>query len=196
MALWRTEEVFLLYSWEHLLITKVNADVFVQLCAISICSNQTNSNYDTWGLYYRAGFSFFKVTSGFTLDFLSNDTGSLLTGINHHGNLCWAADLLRWILDKRSASIQALLPDQSSLLVNGLPILRRCEIVWIVGECSKTTLDTARTSVCVRGGQCTGFYTMTGVMFSQDEDFAILSSLVLHLSYTEDLLSLIQGHSW
>lgn len=43
---------------------------------------------------------------------------------------------------------------------------------------SKATLDMERTGVCVRGGQCTSFNTITGVMLSQDKDFTILSSLV------------------
>ena len=53
------------------------------------------SDKHTRGLYYEAGFCLIEVTSGLTLGFPSYDTGSLLTRVNHHGNLCWTANLLR-----------------------------------------------------------------------------------------------------
>ena len=46
-------------------------------------------------LYYEAGFAVSKVTSGLTLGFRSYDAGSLLTGVDLHGNLCWTPNLLR-----------------------------------------------------------------------------------------------------
>ena len=43
---------------------------------------------ETSGLCYGAGFSVSEVTSGLTLGFRSYDAGSLLTGVDLHGNLC------------------------------------------------------------------------------------------------------------
>ena len=40
------------------------------------------------GLYYEAGFSLIEVNSGLTLGFPYYEAGSLLTGVNLHGNLC------------------------------------------------------------------------------------------------------------
>lgn len=42
----------------------------------------------TSGLYYKAGFAVSEVTSGLALGFRSYDTGSLLTRVDLHGNLC------------------------------------------------------------------------------------------------------------
>ena len=42
----------------------------------------------TRGLYYEAGFSLSELTSGKTLGFRSYDAGSLLSGLDLHGNLC------------------------------------------------------------------------------------------------------------
>lgn len=49
----------------------------------------------TRGLYFEAGFPLIEVTSGFTLDFLSYDPGSLVTGLNLHGYSCCLANLLQ-----------------------------------------------------------------------------------------------------
>ena len=46
------------------------------------------------GLYYEAGFSLSGLTSGKTLGFRSYDAGSLFSGLDLHGNWCWAANLL------------------------------------------------------------------------------------------------------
>ena len=50
--------------------------------------------FHIWGLYYKAGFSLSRLTSGKTRAFRSYDAGSLFSGLDPHGNLCWAANLL------------------------------------------------------------------------------------------------------
>ena len=42
----------------------------------------------TRGLYYEAGFSLSRLTSGKTRAFRSYDAGSLFSGLDLHGNLC------------------------------------------------------------------------------------------------------------
>jgi len=48
-----------------------------------------------WGLYYEAGFSLSRLNSGKSRAFRSYDAGSLFSRLDFHGNLCWAANLLR-----------------------------------------------------------------------------------------------------
>ena len=42
----------------------------------------------TWGLYYKSRFGVNEVTSGSTQGFLYHDGGSLVTGVDCHGNTC------------------------------------------------------------------------------------------------------------
>ena len=42
----------------------------------------------TWGLYYEARFGVSEVTSGSTPGFLYYEGGSLVIGVDRHGNIC------------------------------------------------------------------------------------------------------------
>ena len=47
-----------------------------------------NFSRKTWGFYYKSRFGVNEVTSGSTQGFLYHDGGSLVTGVDRHGNTC------------------------------------------------------------------------------------------------------------
>lgn len=77
-------------SWRH---SENAASVqFVRLLHEASCQSLSKTNR---GLFYRAGDVVGRLTSGLTMGFLCYETGTLLTGVHHHGNCCCSGNLIR-----------------------------------------------------------------------------------------------------